>query len=225
MRETKHAPKGKRSKKALSVVLSVAGMSLAATAAGPVASMTLPATAPLQPVPLGEEEITDVSLATFHLFDQEKLGAPGTIMELVRGGGCGGCGHGGGCGGCGHGGGFGGGCGHGGGFGGGCGHGGGFGGCGMRGLAAVECADSADCADAVDVAEDADGADAADGGADAAGVCPGVVAIPGAKQSAPLTSIEIVNIDQFAKMTGIGFHIESPVGQFATGCGAIPEGF
>ena len=98
MRETKHAPKGKRSKKALSVVLSVAGMSLAATAAGPVASMTLPATAPLQPVPLGEEEIADVSLATFHLFDQEKLGAPRTITELVRGG-CGGCGHGGGCGG------------------------------------------------------------------------------------------------------------------------------
>ena len=129
MRETKHAPKGKRSKKALSVVLSVAGMSLAATAAGPVASMTLPATAPLQPVPLGEEEIADVSLATFHLLDQEKLGAPRTITELVHGGGgCGGCGgHGGGCGGCGgcHGGGFGG-C-HGGGFGG-C-HGGGFGGC------------------------------------------------------------------------------------------------
>ena len=125
MRETKHAPKGKRSKKALSVVLSVAGMSLAATAAGPVASMTLPATAPLQPVPLGEEEIADVSLATFHLLGQEKLGAPRTITELVHGGGCGGCGgHGGGCGGC-HGGGFGG-C-HGGGFGG-C-RGGGFGGC------------------------------------------------------------------------------------------------
>ena len=38
-------------------------------------------------------------------------------------------------------------------------------------------------------------------------------------------AIEIVNIEQFAKMTGIGAHIESPVGQFATGCGAIPEGF
>jgi len=109
MRQTKHAPKGKRSKKALSLsVLSVAGMSLAATAVGPAASMMLPARAPLHPVPLGEEEITDVSLATFHLFDQEKLGELGTVTQLVRGGcgGCGGCGHGGGgCGGCGHGGG------------------------------------------------------------------------------------------------------------------------
>src|SRR5208337_4799471 len=103
MRQTKHAPKGKRSKKALSLsVLSVAGMSLAATAVGPAASMMLPARAPLHPVPLGEEEITDVSLATFHLFDQEKLGELGTVTQLVRGGcgGCGGCGHGGGgCGG------------------------------------------------------------------------------------------------------------------------------
>ena len=184
MRETKHAPKGKRSKKALSVVLSVAGMSLAATAAGPVASMTLPATAPLQPVPLGEEEITDVSLATFHLFDQEKLGAPRTITELVHGGGgCGGCGgHGGGCGGC-HGGGFGG-C-HGGGFGG-C-HGGGFGGCRGFGFGRG-CGGLDSAADSAADAADADGADAAEGGADAAGVCPGVVAIPGAKQSAPLIS-------------------------------------
>jgi hypothetical protein len=49
---------------------------------------------------LGEEEISDVSLATFYVFDKENL-KPG--IQLIRGGcggGGGGCGHGGGCGGC-----------------------------------------------------------------------------------------------------------------------------
>ncbi len=52
-------------------------------------------------------------------------------------------------------------------------------------------ADSVDlAADAEDLAADADTADAADapGANTTTGVCPGVVAIPGAKQSAPLTS-------------------------------------
>jgi SagB-type dehydrogenase family enzyme len=33
-------------------------------------------------------------------------------------------------------------------------------------------------------------------------------------------AIGIVNVDQFEKMTGIGFHVEGPVGQFALGRGA-----
>jgi hypothetical protein len=61
---------------------------------------------------LSEEEISDVSLATFHVFDKENS----SPLRLARGGG--GCGHGGGCGG------------HGGGCGG---HGGGCGGCHMGG--------------------------------------------------------------------------------------------
>jgi SagB-type dehydrogenase family enzyme len=36
-------------------------------------------------------------------------------------------------------------------------------------------------------------------------------------------AIGIVNIDLFAKMTGIDFHVEGPVGQFAIGRGAKPE--
>jgi SagB-type dehydrogenase family enzyme len=36
-------------------------------------------------------------------------------------------------------------------------------------------------------------------------------------------AIGIANIDQFAKMTGIEFHIEGPVGQFALGRGAKPR--
>jgi hypothetical protein len=91
------------------------------------------------PVLLGEEEISDVSLATFNVFDKENGGSLAPRLHLARGG----CGGGGGCGcrGCGGGGG---GCGGGGcrscagcarACGGGCGIGLGFGGCGGCGCA------------------------------------------------------------------------------------------
>ena len=57
--------------------------------------------APGMMITLGEEEIADVSLATFHLFDDEENVLSG--VQLARGcGGCRGCGGGGfrGCGGC-----------------------------------------------------------------------------------------------------------------------------
>jgi len=141
MSQAKRASKGKRRSKAVSV-LGIAGASLAASTGGsladiPVADIPSQNTAPFQFITLGEEEISDVSLATFHLFDKEGLGTPRSgIIQLARGG-CG-CGHG--CGGCGHGcgGGFRGcgggfrGCGR-GCFGGGCGW-GGCGGCGGLGL-------------------------------------------------------------------------------------------
>jgi hypothetical protein len=79
---------------------------------------------------LGEEEVSDVSLATFRIFDTERAGPLTSGIQLARGGGCGGCG-GGGCRGCGGGGGCGGGCAR--GCGGGCRGGffiGGCGGCG-----------------------------------------------------------------------------------------------
>ena len=125
MTQMKHAPKRKRSTKALTV-LSVAGASLAATASGAAAGMLLPGTAPFI---LSEEEISDVSLATFHLSGPEKDITGQPLLHLTRCGGCGcgggGCGHGGGCGG--------GGCGHAGGCG--CGHGGGCALGGVRGCA------------------------------------------------------------------------------------------
>jgi len=77
---------------------------------------------PSHHIMLGEEEMSDVSLGTFYVFDKEHGGTLDPNIQLAAGGcGCGhgggGCGHG--CGGCGHGCG---GCGHGcGGFG--CGHG------------------------------------------------------------------------------------------------------
>ncbi len=159
MPQVKRASKRKRPSKALSV-LGIAGVSLvastggspadmpsafAAPTAGSVADMLWQNAASFRVPTLDEEEISDVSLATFHLFDNENPGNSGSGIQLAAfHGGCG-CGHGGGgCRGCG--GGFRG-CGH-GGFGGcrgcrvggcrgcrvggcgGCGCGGGWGGCG-----------------------------------------------------------------------------------------------
>ena len=129
----------KRNARRAALALGAAGVSLAMTGG---ASATAPTAAPshdnARQIFLGEEEIADTSLATFHVFDKEsefRLRQGITVAAGVGGfGGCahgggGGCAHGGG--GCAHGGG--GGCAHGGGgcahAGGGGGHVGGFGGC------------------------------------------------------------------------------------------------
>src|ERR1700730_14818676 len=140
MPRVKQASKQKRTTKAATVkVLGAAGLGL--LLASSASASTMPAsgipqsddTSPNQRFFLGEEEMADVSLATFYLFDRENFGS-GVLLARGGCGGCGGCGHGGGgcgrggggCGGCGH---VGGGCGH---VGGGCGHVGG--GCGgLRG--------------------------------------------------------------------------------------------
>jgi hypothetical protein len=58
-------------------------------------------TAANREIKLGEEEIADVSLATFYVFDTENAATPPRGQRLVPGG-CGGCGGGCGCGrGCG----------------------------------------------------------------------------------------------------------------------------
>ncbi len=85
MSQIKRASKGKRSNRALTA-LSVAGVSLAATAASSAAVLS-PVTVPA--MPLGEEEISGVTLATFHLLDQEKAGAKDDLLQLT---GCRGCG-------------------------------------------------------------------------------------------------------------------------------------
>jgi hypothetical protein len=151
MSRVKQASKQKRTTKAAAVkVLGAAGLGLSLV--GSASASTMPTAgipqsdniSPNQRFVLGEEEIADVSLATFHLFDRENVGSR---VQLARG--CGGCGcrGGGGCGGCRGGGGCGGcrGCG-GGGFGGcrGCG-GCGFGGCGLGGFWFGGCAGCAGC--------------------------------------------------------------------------------
>jgi hypothetical protein len=121
MPQAKQTSKRKRRSKAL--VLGAAGLSLslASTASavpgGPAVNLSPAGDGDSNQVFLDEEEIADVSLATFYVFDKEDLGASsGSSVELVRHGchgchgchrghgwhrGCGGCHHGCGCHGCG----------------------------------------------------------------------------------------------------------------------------
>ena len=101
MSHAKDASKRKRLRKAVPAV-GIAGMSLAM--AGGASAATAPPTAnlPSQYVPLsheiilGEEEISDVSLGTFYVFDKEDAASElGNNVQVARGGrGCGGGGRG-----------------------------------------------------------------------------------------------------------------------------------
>ena len=86
-------------------VLGAAGLSLtlasAASAAtgAPVADVLTPSTGASHQITLSDEEVSDVSLATFYVFNKEDAGAFRPGKRLVMGmGGCGACA---GCGGCG----------------------------------------------------------------------------------------------------------------------------
>jgi len=104
MSRAKQASKRKRRlTKAAVPALGAAGLGLslvgsASASALPTADLPQsPNPAPNQRIILGEEEMADVSLATFHLFDREN-GTAG-LIHMARCGGCG-CGHGCGGGGC-----------------------------------------------------------------------------------------------------------------------------
>ena len=106
----KQASKQKRATKAAAAkVLGAAGLSFSLV--GSASASTMPTagvpqsdnTSPNQRFVLSEEEMVDVSLATFYVFDKENVG--GRVQEArgcggCHGGGCGGCRGGGGCGGC-----------------------------------------------------------------------------------------------------------------------------
>jgi hypothetical protein len=127
MSKTKHTGKGRRSKKVALSMMGVAGVSLVATTGTTttesVAGTLTPVAAPAHSFTLSEEEISDVTLATFNVLDKmvderslltqvrRGPGGPGRPGRPCRpcggrhcggrhcgGGGCGGCG--GGCGGC-----------------------------------------------------------------------------------------------------------------------------
>lgn len=131
MSRVKQSSKRKRLAKAAAVpALGAAGLGFSLV--GSASATALPtADVPQSPntnhrFVLSEEEMADVSLATFHLFDREN-GTAG-LTQIARGCGCGGChGCGGGCRGCG------GGCGH-------IGIGVGCRGCGCRGCGCGGCA-------------------------------------------------------------------------------------
>ena len=104
MSRVKQASKQKRAAKATAVkVLGAAGLSFSLV--GSTSASTMPTagipqsdnTSPNQRFVLSDEEMVDVSLATFYVFDKENVGSG---VQLARGGGCGGCRGGGGCGGC-----------------------------------------------------------------------------------------------------------------------------
>jgi hypothetical protein len=122
MSRVKQASKRKRLTKAAGVLaLGAAGLGLSLGSASALATADLPQslnTTPNQRFVLGEEEMADVSLATFHVFDKEN-GTGGFTQVAMGCGGCG-CSGGRGCGGRG----CGGGCGCRGGSCGGCGYGG-----------------------------------------------------------------------------------------------------
>ena len=92
----KPASKRKRVAKAAVPALGAAGLTF--SLAGGASASTLPNAdtpqkldfSPSQSVLLGEEEIADVSLATFHLFDKENAGNAG-FQQMAWGCRCGGC--------------------------------------------------------------------------------------------------------------------------------------
>jgi hypothetical protein len=118
MRQAKKASKLKHTAKAAAPVLGAAGLTLslagsASAAAAPTQDLPrLPNLAPGHEIMLGEEEIADVSLATFYVFDKENTERAGAGVQVAwrgcggcrcggcRGCGCGGCRCGYGCGGC-----------------------------------------------------------------------------------------------------------------------------
>ena len=115
MAQKKQSTKQKRLKKALPV-LGIAGVSFSlvggatASASAPTADIPSQNTSARQEIFLSEEELSDVSLATFYVFDKENTAKPQAGQQLAwwRCGGCGrcggcawrGCGGCGGCGGC-----------------------------------------------------------------------------------------------------------------------------
>src|SRR5579862_9980459 len=112
MAQKKQSTKQKRLKKALPV-LGIAGVSFSliggasASTSAPAADTPSQNTSPRQEIFLGEEELSDVSLATFYVFDKEGIAKSQAGQQLAwwRCGGCGRCGgcawRGcGGCGGC-----------------------------------------------------------------------------------------------------------------------------
>jgi hypothetical protein len=93
MPHVKPASKRKRLRTALPV-FGAAGVSLAmaggASATAPTANLPSQDTVPRSLITLGEEEISDVSLATFYVFDKEDVRIPQAGVQLARRG-CRGC--------------------------------------------------------------------------------------------------------------------------------------
>ena len=88
MAQKKQSTKQKRLKKALPV-LGIAGVSFSlvggatASASAPTADIPSQNTSPRQEIFLSEEELSDVSLATFYVFDKENTAMPQAGQQLA----------------------------------------------------------------------------------------------------------------------------------------------
>jgi hypothetical protein len=98
MPQTKRAaPRNRRSKVVLALGAAGLSLSLASSASAAISGMNGASSTPVSKQ-LCEEEISDVSLATFHVFDRENAGTHGRRARLAMGacggggGGCAGCG-------------------------------------------------------------------------------------------------------------------------------------
>jgi hypothetical protein len=100
MSQAKRVSTRKRRGKSMPVLGAAGLLALASGASAEApANTSMPNTGMSRQVFLGEEEITDVSLATFYVFDKENAGSLKAGVQLARGGCGGGCGCGHGCGG------------------------------------------------------------------------------------------------------------------------------
>ena len=100
MPNAKHTLKRKRGAKVAPVLgaaglLSLAGGASAATGGAPLADLPTQKTYATHEIILGEEELSDVSLSTFYVFDKES--AKSQLGDKVAQRACGGCRCGGGC--------------------------------------------------------------------------------------------------------------------------------
>jgi hypothetical protein len=97
MSRAKLASKRKQRRKAVPALGVAAGLSLSLASGAsaaidrPAADMTTRNPEVSYEITLGEEEIADVSLATFYVFDKENAGTFTSGARLAAGGGCGGC--------------------------------------------------------------------------------------------------------------------------------------
>ncbi len=93
MSHRKQASSRNRRKKALPI-LGAAGLSLSlaggasAAIGNPAADRLIPKTGVVHEITLCEEEISDVSLATFYVFDNERVGTPRGVKAAAGGCGC-----------------------------------------------------------------------------------------------------------------------------------------
>ena len=92
MPQVKQASKRKRGTKAAVSALGAAGLTfslLGSATASAVPATDVPQTtafAPNEAITLGEEEIADISLATFYVFDKEKIGSGVQVARRGYGG-------------------------------------------------------------------------------------------------------------------------------------------